>query len=67
MLRVIRQALASDYIMQAIKESFFTDLAQEILKAEFYSSDDQFGSGSELGMGRNSRNDGKQIISTGQE
>ena len=56
---MIREALASDYIMQAIKESFFTDLAQEILEAEFYSSDDQFGSGSELGMGRNSRNDGK--------
>lgn len=41
-LRIIRDALASNDIMAAIEESFESDLACEIIEAEFFSSDDQF-------------------------
>ena len=42
-LRIIKQALGEQYIIQAIRQAFSTQLAREILEAEFFSSDEQFG------------------------
>lgn len=39
-MRIIRDALTSNGIITAIKDSFKTELAREILEANFYSSDD---------------------------
>ena len=39
-LRIIREALASNDIITAIQESFESDLARDIIEADFFSSDD---------------------------
>ena len=41
-MRIIRGALVSEDIMAAIEDVFETELAREVIEAEFFSSDDQF-------------------------
>jgi len=50
-LRIIREALCNAYIIAAIRESFQSELAREIIEAEFFSSDDQFELGRSSALG----------------
>ena len=42
-LRIIREALASDDLIREIEDAFQTSLAKEILEADFYTEDEYEG------------------------